>query len=85
MKQKPSNITNPANQTLENSAGKVAEKTYQPSDYEKHSTISQGLAVTHEQASDDYMEGTNDGTIDEYAGEQNVPIPRKGYDGMFSE
>ena len=74
-----------ANQSLQQSAAKVGGKNYQPTDYEKHSTVSQGLAITHEQVSDDYMEGTNDGTIDEYDGEKNVSIPRTGYDEMFKE
>lgn len=74
-----------ANQSLQQNASKVAGKNYQPSDYEKHSTISQGLAITHEQVSDDYMEGTNDGKIDEYDGEKNVAIPRAGYEKMFTD
>ncbi|MGD8191330.1 YozQ family protein [Brevibacillus ginsengisoli] len=74
-----------ANQSLQENAAEVAGRTYQPSDYEKQSTISQGLATTHEQVSDNYMEGTNDGTIDEYDGEKNVSIPRTGYDEMFTD
>ncbi len=67
-----------ANETLKKQAGNIAEKTYHPSDYESSSITSQGLAMTHEQVSDNYMEGTNDGKIDEIGGRRNVPIPRKG-------
>ncbi|WHY73853.1 YozQ family protein [Fictibacillus enclensis] len=34
------------------------EKNYEPSDYSSQSETDQGLAITHEQVSDDYMEGT---------------------------
>ncbi len=46
-------------------AAKVAEKMYDPSDYDGKDQLSKGLAVTHEQVSDDYVEGTIDGRIDE--------------------
>ncbi len=39
---------------------KVAEKNYEPSDYEGETQIEQGLAETHEQVSDGYHEGTID-------------------------
>ncbi|MFG6117330.1 YozQ family protein [Halobacillus sp. MO56] len=42
-----------------------ADRTYQPSDYEKGDQFSQGLAITHEQASDTLTEGTIDGQIDQ--------------------
>lgn len=74
-----------SNKSLRNNAEKVADKTYEPSDYQSQEEVSQGLAVTHEQVSDDYMEGTNDGKIDEYDGEKNVAIPRTGYDKMFTK
>lgn len=74
-----------SNQSLQQNAHKVAEKTYEPTDYQSNDEVSSGLATTHEQVSDDYMEGTNDGKIDEYAGTKNVAIPRTGYDKMFSE
>ena len=76
---------NPSNKDLQNAADTVAEQSYSPSDYKSNQEVEQGLAVTHEQVSDDYMEGTNDGKIDEYEGKQNVDIPRTGYDGMFSQ
>ncbi|WP_261129791.1 YozQ family protein [Bacillus sp. Marseille-Q3570] len=58
-------------------SSKIAEKNYQPSDYEKNSDLSSGLAITHEQTSDTMVEGTIDGDIDN---EKNEKIPRKGYD-----
>jgi len=71
--------------TENNNSTELAEKMYEPSDYEKTSFLSQGLAMTHEQVSDDYMEGTNDGKIDQYADEKNVEIPRQGYENMFKK
>jgi len=76
---------NPSNKDLQNAAEVVAEQSYSPSDYKSMQAVEQGLAVTHEQVSDDYMEGTNDGKIDEFEGKQNVDIPRTGYEGMFSQ
>lgn len=46
----------------------IADKTYQPSDYQSSSQLAQGLATTHEQVSDCYVEGTVDGTIDNVDG-----------------
>ncbi|WP_085993788.1 YozQ family protein [Oceanobacillus senegalensis] len=48
---------------LKKSSGKaktVAEKTYQYSDYYSNDQLSKGMAETHEQVSDTYMEGTVD-------------------------
>lgn len=39
---------------------KVAEKNYEPSNYKGTTQFEKGLAETHEQASDDYFEGTID-------------------------
>ncbi|UFJ41378.1 YozQ family protein [Brevibacillus humidisoli] len=64
-------------------AERIASESYDPSDNQSKNPVSRGLATTHEQVADDYMEGTNDGHIDQYAGEDNVEIPRKGYQGMF--
>lgn len=38
----------------------LADKTYQYSDYYKDDQLSQGMATSHEQVSDTYMEGTVD-------------------------
>ena len=56
---------------------KLAEKTYDPSDYVAKDELSRGLAVTHEQVSDAYMEGTVDGVIENYQGTgKNVKISK---------
>lgn len=47
---------------------KLATKMYEPSDYQANTRLSQGLAETHEQVSDTYMEGTIDATIENYQG-----------------
>ncbi|MDL4842674.1 YozQ family protein [Aquibacillus rhizosphaerae] len=64
---------------------KVAEKMYDNSDYEASDLIDMGTAITHEQASDDYTEGTIDGEIDsvnENGGlksDKGKEIPREGF------
>ena len=45
-------------------AKKVAGKMYSVSDYESKEELDKGIAITHEQVSDNYMEGTIDGKID---------------------
>ncbi|MDQ0198820.1 YozQ family protein [Neobacillus ginsengisoli] len=35
----------------------IAGRTFHPSDYQKDDSLSSGLATTHEQVSDTYMEG----------------------------
>ncbi|MFC3041044.1 YozQ family protein [Virgibacillus xinjiangensis] len=66
-------------------AGKVAEKIYAPDDYHSADDLSKGMAVTHEQVSDDYMEGTIDGKIDqldeqgELTSKDGKGIQRNGY------
>ncbi|MEH7385344.1 YozQ family protein [Bacillus sp. JJ1521] len=42
---------------LQNSTEELAARHYQPGDYEKNDELSSGLATTHEQVSDSYMEG----------------------------
>ncbi len=46
------------------SAGKVAEKSYEPADYKSSDETARGLANTHEQVSDTLVEGTGEGKID---------------------
>lgn len=46
------------------SAKKVAGKMYDVSDYESNEQLEKGTAITHEQATDDYTEGTIDGKVD---------------------
>lgn len=43
-----------------NNSSEIAGKTFEPSDYNSKSQLEMGLAQTHEQASDDYYEGTID-------------------------
>lgn len=64
-------------------AERVADESYDVTDYQSADPVSRGLALTHEQVSDSYMEGTIDGRMDEYGGEENVQIRREGYEGMF--
>ncbi|MEH7381543.1 YozQ family protein [Bacillus sp. JJ1533] len=42
---------------LQNSTEDLAARHYQPEDYGKNDELSSGLATTHEQVSDSYMEG----------------------------
>lgn len=69
--------------SLENSS-KVAEKMYDVSDYKSNEAIDQGMAITHEQVSDNYTEGTIDGRIDEVDKQGQLkshdgePLRRKG-------
>ena len=63
----------------------IAEKNYEPLD-NSNDELSKGLAITHEQISDVYMEGTVDGSIDQVndngqvTSEQGEKIKREGYD-----
>ncbi len=41
----------------------LADKTYEPSDYQANTQLGQGLAETHEQVSDAYKEGTVDARL----------------------
>jgi Protein of unknown function (DUF4025) len=64
---------NPKNNT------EVAGSFFHPSDYKRSNTVSSGIATTHEQVSDSYMEGEIGAVIDDVNG-QDIPIPQKGYD-----
>ncbi|MGF2615913.1 DUF4025 domain-containing protein [Rossellomorea vietnamensis] len=57
------------------STTELAGRTYDVSDYKKSDELSQGLAMTHEQASDSLTEGTIDGKIDNLDG-KNIDLPR---------
>ncbi|UFT98285.1 YozQ family protein [Radiobacillus kanasensis] len=63
----------------------VARKIYQPEQYTSNNETEQGLAMTHEQASDTLTEGTIDGKIDNVKQNKTLEngqgrdIPRKGY------
>jgi hypothetical protein len=58
---------------------KVAGRQYQVEDYQGNDQLSSGLANTHEQVSDSYMEGEIGAVIDDVNG-KSKEIPRKGYD-----
>jgi len=59
---------------------KLAEKMYEPSDYKAKDDLSQGLAITHEQVSDTFVEGTIDAMIDNVQDTgEDARIPREGY------
>ncbi|WP_449539277.1 YozQ family protein [Ferdinandcohnia sp. Marseille-Q9671] len=64
---------------LQNSTDELAARQYDPSDYQKNDQLSSGLATTHEQVSDAYMEGEIKAVIDDVKG-KNIEIPRKGYE-----
>ncbi len=49
---------------LEN-AKEVAEKNYDVSGYKSSNEVEKGLAITHEQATDAYTEGTVEAKIDQ--------------------
>ncbi|MUK88137.1 DUF4025 domain-containing protein [Ornithinibacillus sp. L9] len=78
-------MTNKNKRETINSAKKVAGKMYDVSDYKSNEEIDQGMAVTHEQATDAYTEGTVDGKIDQVSDQNKLEnhngeeIPRKGY------
>ena len=55
----------------------IAGRTYDVSDYGKDDELSKGLATTHEQVSDAYMEGEIRAVIDDLAGE-DVEIRHEG-------
>lgn len=60
---------------LKSQSTDLAGRTYDVSDYKKSDELSQGLAITHEQASDSLTEGTIDGKIENLEG-KNIDLPR---------
>lgn len=52
---------------------KPKTKQYDVSDYKKENEESDGLATTHEQVSDVYMEGTIDGVMENVNG-KDIPL-----------
>lgn len=56
----------------------LANRYYEPEDYKRKDQLSSGLATTHEQVSDSYMEGEIDGVIEDANG-KNIKIDRKGF------
>lgn len=56
----------------------IAGRYYESEDYTRNDQLSSGLATTHEQVSDAYMEGQADAVIEDVVG-VDISIPRKGY------
>lgn len=56
----------------------IAGKVYGTSDYQQINNQSQGLAVTHEQASDSYTEGTID-EVKANENDKNATLNQRGY------
>lgn len=56
----------------------LAGRQYDVADYTKNDQVSSGLATTHEQVSDAYMEGEVKSVLDDLSG-MDVQIPRQGY------
>ncbi|WP_226666360.1 YozQ family protein [Metabacillus litoralis] len=57
----------------------LAGRTYEVRDYKAEDTLSSGLATSHEQVSDAYMEGEIKAVIDHVDGKV-ITIERKGFD-----
>lgn len=56
------------NNEIKKESLKLAGRMYDVKDYDRKDTLSQGLAITHEQVSDAYMEGEIGGVIDDVNG-----------------
>ncbi|WLR56827.1 YozQ family protein [Mesobacillus subterraneus] len=56
----------------------LAGRMYDTSDYQKNDELSNGLAMTHEQASDSYVEGQVGGKI-ELSSEAQDELNNRGY------
>ncbi|WP_227935637.1 YozQ family protein [Alkalihalobacillus deserti] len=56
----------------------VAERSFQAEDVHSSNEVEQGLATTHEQVSDTFVEGTIDGKIDDVEGE-DIDLAKDGY------
>ncbi|TXC92959.1 DUF4025 domain-containing protein [Metabacillus litoralis] len=57
----------------------IAGRVYDVKDYKGEDTLSSGLATSHEQVSDAYMEGEIKPVVDHVDGE-DIKIERKGFD-----
>jgi hypothetical protein len=54
----------------------IAGRNYHTDDYQKNDALSSGLATTHEQVSDTYMEGEIGAVIDDVDG-KDIPIGKE--------
>jgi hypothetical protein len=57
-------------------SSQIAGRQYEVEDYNRQDELASGLATTHEQASDDYMEGTIDAMMQDNV-DDSKSIPRK--------
>ncbi len=64
----------------QNNTKDLAGRYYEVEDYKREDQLSSGLATTHEQVSDSYMEGEIQPVIEDVNG-KDVEIPRTGYEG----
>ncbi|KIV53236.1 hypothetical protein AM501_30120 [Aneurinibacillus migulanus] len=69
-----------SNKDVQRSGQEIGNKTYETSDYQAKSQASGGLATTHEQVSDVYMEGTVEATIEHSENaDGDLKIPEQSY------
>ncbi|WP_462411154.1 DUF4025 domain-containing protein [Neobacillus sp. Marseille-QA0830] len=54
-------------------SSEIAGRVFRENDYEKGDSVSSGLATTHEQAMDAYMEGEIGGVMEDVAG-KDIPL-----------
>lgn len=59
----------------QNESTEIAGRTFDTSDYQKNDALSSGLATTHEQVSDAYMEGEVGSVMDDLNG-KSIPLQR---------
>jgi hypothetical protein len=63
----------------ENKNTEIAGRTYHTSDYQRSDELSNGLAVTHEQASDSYAVGEIGLKEDNKSDEEKAELTKRGY------
>jgi hypothetical protein len=63
-------------QQIPKESQKIAGRVYDPSDYQKNDELSSGLAETHEQFSDVYMEGEISAVIEQADGKNDIPMTK---------
>ncbi|MGG5252791.1 YozQ family protein [Neobacillus sp. SM06] len=64
------------NKKDQKSRSQIAGRFFKPSDYQQTDALSSGLATTHEQVTDAYMEGEIGGVIEDAAG-KDLPLPKQ--------
>ncbi|HZG72680.1 MAG TPA: YozQ family protein [Chondromyces sp.] len=61
------------NKRKEVNSTELAGRHFEMEDYKRNDELSQGLAITHEQATDSWTEGTIDGVMENVAG-KDIPL-----------